>query len=202
MRKNYHLVFVVRLACLILLLKLTIDVNCQSLQVNQMEVRELHMLNKQSESGDIISVLRLLEDCPKWSNTAIDNKFTRKIILQYLNQVSQYHVLTIRKAVVFYVQNSNQLDKQYHSNLSTIFVLNRYLFKAPIKGPDNISFGGWVGASTDNTSVNWLWPLVISNDGNLELTGTLDGYAGPAYRAIEEFDYFNKTFGLRKLPTK
>jgi hypothetical protein len=82
---------------------------------------------------------------------------------------------------------------------SRVFLLNRYLFQAPEKSPiDEQLFGGWAGTPIENGMVNRLWPFAYDSQNKLQLARDFEGYFGNGYRGLDEFDYFQKTFGLRK----
>jgi hypothetical protein len=134
--------------------------------------------------------------CPAWDE--IENGGINEVqgkIMECLSAVSEHDITLIREAVaLLYRQHS-----QNTSLWSRIFLLNRYLFLVPETSlVDGQLFGGWEGTPIENGMVNRLWPFSYDSQNNLQLTGEFKGYFGQGYMGLDEFDYFLKTFGLRK----
>ena len=101
----------------------------------------------------------------------------------------------IRKAIVLIFSTHPQDTSLW----SRVFLLNRYLFQVPEISPiDGHLFGGWAGTPVENGMVNRLWPFSYDGQNRLQLVGEFEGYYGPPYRGLDEFDYFQKKFGLRR----
>jgi hypothetical protein len=95
--------------------------------------------------------------------------------------------------------NEHPLDDLTQAQ-SKIYVLNRYYFKVPSTEPlgQAVHFGGWVVPIIgDNSQQHMLWPLSEDSKKEFHITGTFQGYAGPGYNALQEFDFFFKKYGLR-----
>jgi hypothetical protein len=43
-----------------------------------------------------------------------------------------------------------------------------------------------------------MWPLGFKVNGKIGIVGKYQGYGGPPYRAVEEFDDFLKRYGRRR----
>lgn len=146
-------------------------------------------------------VLMLIQSCPDWGSVPKDDLASRQKILASLREIAGYDVTVIRKAYQKYIYNAKQKNLDDFSNLGRLYVLNRYLFNVPNLVPSEkiISFGGRIyGDPSFDLKTSWLWPLSFDASNNLLLTGTFSLYLGTTYRALEEFDYLHKTFGLRK----
>jgi hypothetical protein len=147
---------------------------------------------------EIDEIVFTLEKSPLWTRLE-KNTDEEKSLLNALEKISQYKVEIIREAAIKYLKNNSKNLYEVIGVESRVFVLNRYLFKVPENAPfDNGTFGGWGGVPVRNKEINWLWPLAYRPDGQLYIEGKYKGYSGHPYQAIEEFDYFYKTYGLRK----
>ncbi len=176
------------------------NIDMVSMQAKQ----DISISQSNSREKDVEKVVLLIETCPAWSEVARQDNKAREVILSHLEKIAKFDESTIRKALIKYVK-ANPPDKQGHiASMSRIVVLNRYFFNVPTLMPRNriARFGGWYGLPYLECEMHWIWPLSIDSEGKLALTGTLISYNGLPYHALEEFDYFSKSFGLRDLSSK
>jgi hypothetical protein len=161
---------------------------------------------KMATSDQIVEVIKLIEDSPAWTDIQFGDrseeaKKLQQRIVEQMSKVSTYEVHVIRKAIVRYIRNDKN-PKFNLPRLSRVFILNRYIFNIPatrqIKHP---VFGAWNLHPTNGEEINQMWPLAFDNTGSIILVGKCSGYSGPPYKAIQEFDFFYKAFGLRKPST-
>lgn len=152
-----------------------------------------------SEEAQIKRIINLIEESPAWADVEAVELEKREKIVKNCELIAEYNLQVIRASVSKFISD-NQRSKSFDvSNMSRLLVLNRVLFKAPSKAVmGKGSFGGWRGRPSNNGEINWLWPLSINEAGLFKLTGIFQGYKGHEFHALEEFDYFNSTFGLRK----
>ena len=147
------------------------------------------------ENRDVEAIISQILSCPAWDELEKGDVKTKDKIMKSLVLISENDITMIRAAVVL----SCSKYPQSTSLWSRIFLLNRYLFQVPEKSPvDGKLFGGWAGTPIENGVVNRLWPFSYNSQNELQLTGDFEGYYGNGYKGVEEFDYFQKTFGLRK----
>ena len=172
--------------------------NATRYEVRHMEQNKIAE-NDTSNQQSVDALARSIDSCPAWSEIDKDDSATRSVILHCLDKISASELSIIRAAMGKFISDKRSANNYNVASMSKLFVLNRYLFDAPSKAPFNRStFGGWVGVPSTDREINWLWPLSIDSAGNLKLTGTFRGYMGDDYLALEEFDYFNKTFRRRR----
>jgi hypothetical protein len=120
-------------------------------------------------------------------------------IIETLNRISNYNLTIIRKAIKIYSDESKKNDLTYSERMSPIFLLNRYLFNVPSELRSyKRYYWGVTGVPVKEGKVNWLWPFIQEKNGDIILKGFPIAFRGSEYFAIEEFDFFNKTFGPRK----
>lgn len=169
-----------------------------NLQVNKAVSEPMQMTT--SESVD--RVVELIESCPAWNLLYENDVNDRQIVITRLQEIAKFDVSVVRLAVEKYYKRKEADNSFDITSKSRLYVLNRYIFNAPSKTNfEGTAFGGWAGVPYDETenTINWMWPLSMDDNGNLQLTGRFRGYYGPPYRVIEEFDYFNKRFGRRQV---
>ena len=155
-----------------------------------------------SDEQLVREVIKLLDDCPAWSDLIDDDRLTQKAILECYSKISKYDLTIIRMSIVKYFNDKRRANSYSVACMSRLYILNRYIFNVPTSALlDRRTFGGWGGVPWNGHEINWLWPLSFDSKGNIELTGRFKGYNGHDYLAIQEFDYFNQTFGPRKLPS-
>lgn len=139
---------------------------------------------------------RLLEGCPPWTALVGEAKEEEQQLLSAVTEISHLSLREIRNGIKEY------LDRQGSgvSVLSRVLVLNRVLFAVPTSVDKFATpyFGCWRGASTTDARRNLLWPVAKDGSGNFRIIGRFKGYAGPRYRALQEFDYFATRYGLRR----
>ena len=167
--------------------------NCQVVAISSLSTALMYQREREIEE-----VVFIIEKSPLW--TRLEKKSDEeKSLLDAMEKISQYNVEIIREAAIRYLKNNSKNFYEVMGVESRIYILNRYLFKAPesalfAKG----TFGGWEGVPISNKEINWLWPLAYNSDGRLYIEGKYKGYSGPPYQAMKEFDYFYKNYGLRK----
>lgn len=151
--------------------------------------------NHEKEYSDIDIISSQILSCPPWDE--IEKGYIKKVeskILKDLSIIAENDIDKIRQALVY-------LFKKYPRNTalwSRVFLLNRYIFLVPEQSPvDDKLFGGWVGTPVKNDMVNRLWPFSYDSQGKLMLVGEFEGYLGPPYLGLYEFDYFRKKYSLR-----
>lgn len=143
-------------------------------------------------------VLTLLDKCPSWTRLRPNDQPDREKIMASLEKIRTFNTRVVRMAVEQYVVKNTKTTSQNLENLSKVFLLNRYLFQVPQFVPaESPVFGAWRNP-IEKGQMNVLWPFLLKPNGRLELTGVFSGYTGEPYQPIKEFDYFFKTFGIRK----
>jgi hypothetical protein len=107
------------------------------------------------------------------------------------------------------VEDARQIVKQIADELpvggdvetaSKLYVLLRFYFAVPeyVERSEYRAFGGgWGVPEDDKGRLGTLWPLAVENN-ELQLTSQFRLFKGAAYRALDEFDHFNKNYGPRK----
>ncbi len=144
---------------------------------------------------DMDIVLSEILSCPAWDKIERGNDVMKNKLMECLALIARNEVGKVREAIAILLKKHPQDSSAW----SKTFLINRYLFRVPDKSPiDNNLFGGWAGVSIENGMVNRLWPFSYNSQGKLQLVGEFEGYYGNEYRGIDEFDYFQKKFGLRK----
>jgi len=137
----------------------------------------------------------LIRHCPDWAEVEPGNKQSKDLILASLQNISNYDWRLIRKAIVKLI-NDHPSDTALWSRF---FLLNRYIFDVPEKSEyNNQLFGGLAGVPIESGMINWLWPFSYDVNGDIQLVGKFEGYFGGHYQAVEEFDFFQDTFGVKK----
>jgi hypothetical protein len=144
----------------------------------------------------------LLAKTPIWTSIRTDDDRTGRLICEALRPLLQRAPEELRAELVKYVDGLRDENADKLGALSTIFVLNRMFFDVPQEDrQDSVQFfGGWNGVPSGNGKVNMMWPVGKDKAGNFTLVGHFAGYFGPEYRALEEFDFFWKKYGKRKVP--
>ena len=125
---------------------------------------------------------------------------SREDLLKRIDAVALEDTVVLRDALERYVSKRQAEDNYSIGEMGKLFILNRYLFNVPSSSELKQAsfFGTLVLRDSENERyVNLLWPLKIENNGKLTLVGEFSGYFGPDFRAVEEFDYFNRRFGRR-----
>lgn len=148
-----------------------------------------------------IEVIQLIENCPAWSEISISDKSALDKISICLEKVSKYETNVIRDAIRIYLTDRQSKNTYYVSEMSRLFLLNRYIFNIPsepVPLRQVIPYGGWAGRPMDGQKIDLLWPFTIGTDNKLHLTARFQGYGGPSYSGLEEFDDLNKKYGRRK----
>jgi hypothetical protein len=137
----------------------------------------------------------LIRSCPNWAEVEPGDRLRKDQILASLQNISNYDWRLIRKTIVKLIS-----DHPSDTSLwSRFFLLNRYIFDVPEKSEHNNQlFGGLAGVPMENGMINWLWPFSYDVNGNIQLIGKFEGYLGSHYQAVQEFDFFRDTFGVKK----
>ena len=159
---------------------------------------------KQVQGEDVSVVLGLIHSCPSFfeitGREAANDKLVLESLQAHLKQIAKYNLTVIRIAVSEY-QKEKLNSRAFHSReKSRLFLLNRYIFNVP-PGISLDSMPPQIGWRLDGIpNANLLWPLsVIDEQGNITLDVGFVVYTGQYYSPLEEFDYFNERFGLRKI---
>jgi hypothetical protein len=141
-----------------------------------------------------------IELCPPWSKVRSDQSAQQENIFACLENIAALDTTIIRKGMEQFVLKMKNEGKWDVSNMSKLFVMNRYLFDVPAELPLKQAkfFGGWRGVPRDDRAVNMLWPLEKNSDGRIIMAGDFAGYVGEAFDPIREFDYFDDHFGRRQ----
>lgn len=140
-------------------------------------------------------VADILAACPAWTSLQPHDLQGKTSVLRCMKQASKIPIRALRKQLVAFVGANVDSTAQ----LSKVFLLNRSIFAVPARVPwsEFRSLGAWCGVPSDATGVNVLWPLSVSSAGELAVTGAYQGYFGPPYRALQEFDRFSSMYGMR-----
>ena len=141
------------------------------------------------------ALAKKIQACPAWSEEDIKKMEVKIKIQSCLTEIAEHDITLIREALSKLLSD----DDVSTATLSRVFLLNRFLFEVPESSSlDYKIFGGWVGIPIDAGKINRLWPISRDAKGNLIIVGEFGGYFGHRYQALEEFDWFHHTFGLRK----
>ncbi len=148
---------------------------------------------------DIQMIVSVLRACPMFMEVGTSDIETRNAIVERLNAIRKFNLETIRAAEKAIVASPIEADIRAQFS---IYVFHRLLFKIPrrVRGDAARTFGGFI-VSSDSEGLNLLWPLKENDKGDLTLTGRAEGlgYMGPGYDPLAEFDFFRRTFALRKI---
>ncbi len=146
------------------------------------------------------NIVQVLEELPDW-DTARTNDNKKKflnIALKLSREKSEY----LQSAIDFYLNEVRGEFPRFYKRAVKMFILNRLIFNVPSSPVpyERVfdSFGGIPASTTSDHKINWLWPLSETNKGRIELTGRIMSFRG-IYGALEEFTFFEKEFGRRKL---
>jgi len=152
------------------------------------------------QDGKIEKIMFQIKSCPAWTDyDENDVKKKEDQIFQSLNKIAENDIGQIRESV----RSLLAVKDQDTSIDAQIFLLNRFLFQVPERSAiDGRLFGGWVGPTIHDGMLNRLWPFSYDSHNNLRLTGSFQGYFGPRYNGLSEFDYFYDKFGLRERQKK
>jgi hypothetical protein len=144
-----------------------------------------------AERREVAHVLDILRSMPIPSALLATDRSGRARVVEALSEIDRYPGRIVRRAAKeFYRSEPHPSCK--------LLVLNRYLFAVPVEPPSNaLWFHSWWIDS--DLPPSYILPLIQTADGDLQFEGTFRIYAGPPYMAIQEFDYFERRFGLRRL---
>jgi hypothetical protein len=157
----------------------------------------------------IESVLRIadaelrLEKMPSWVATP-DNKLDEVGIetMKVMRMVASLPEAEVRKVIARFLARNEGTGHEVEG-WGKLYVLNRCYFAVPEKErrSEVKFFAGW-SVPVDEEWVHVLWPLEMTPDGELRLARqcACSTYTGPPYRALAEFDFFSKKYGVRKPP--
>ncbi len=156
----------------------------------------------QAEEDPLNAVLQALEAAPGWAlmpANEIEQKGAK--LMEAMRECAQLPESDLRRLVQRFVaaHADSPISGDEVSAWSKIYVLNRFYFAVPsTEARSEVKiFGGWSGVPQEPDRLGILWPLEEEPDKTLRLAGTLQGYFGPNYRALEEFDFFSKKYGRR-----
>jgi hypothetical protein len=147
----------------------------------------------------IEKIHRLIERCPSWPNMNMKDIERKSRILESLKAISRYPLDEIRFAEKQLV--NNKLKMNYSAGeMGKLYMLNRMIFNVPSKMEvGSKQFASFEGIPHDKDSADGVWPLLFTDDGQIQLVGQFRGYCGPPYIAFREFDYFKGRYPRRKL---
>jgi len=153
------------------------------------------VLRRWKDDNDVEYIIVLIRSSPDWAEVEPGDQISKVGILGSLINTSNYDLRVIRRAIVKLI-NDHPSDK---SLWNRFFLLNRYLFDVPEKYKHNNQlFGGPAGIPIKDGVINWLWPFSYDEVGDLQLVGVFEGYSTNPYQAVQEFDFFQKTFGFKR----
>jgi hypothetical protein len=138
----------------------------------------------------------LLEKVPPWADLLVNDTDGRGESMRLLNQINDYRLPEIEEGVRRYCAKVAPTDVRA---LSTIYVLNRFLFNVPdVLRPDQfLAFGGWGDIPKVDGGFSGIWPLSRDKNYRFVLTGQIHLYTGAPYDALGEFAYFKQHYGRR-----
>ncbi|MFT4177159.1 MAG: hypothetical protein QM627_10950 [Luteolibacter sp.] len=154
---------------------------------------------------DLSEAIREFEALPRWTRAEAE-----ELVPQRVNPAKAEKIMTVcRKYQRLSYYEARELLRllilKYPYDLEmggNLYIFNRVYCRVPDEVPRESwkFFGGWIAVPGTEEKVGALWPLKENGQGELELVfPNAGGYAGPSYRAVEEFDYFYKRFGKREL---
>ena len=140
-----------------------------------------------------------IEACPAWSELGVEDTGARREVIEALESLAAFDLDVVRDAVRVYRERREASEEGYDvAAMSRLYVLVRYLFRAPRRGEaGQRRFGSFFGVPAGEGWVDELWPLSEAEGGRLRLTGVFGGYFGESYLALEEFDHFRRAYGPR-----
>ena len=148
-----------------------------------------------SEDRELNQVVATIEKMPPWTVA----KSKENEIIASLAALDAWPTARLRNAVVEYVKRRTAAGEYSLAEMSKVFLLNRFIFRVPeSEGQDVRFFGGWYRVPFTNGVANLMWPLGYTDQGTITIKGRYEGYAGPPYRGVEEFDFFAKRYGRRR----
>lgn len=124
--------------------------------------------------------------CPPWTSLQCAGPSDERALLRAVARCSSLPLGQLREEVASFAD----VHKQDLSELSKIYVLNRYVFAVPDNVPQSKVrfFGGWSGVPRSRDGYNLRWPLSVTASGEFSIPGRGGGYGGPPYAALTEFD--------------
>jgi hypothetical protein len=153
------------------------------------------VVRRWKDDNDVEYIIVLIRTCPDWAEVEPGDQISKDQILGSLINISNYDWRLIRRAIVKLI-NDHPSDT---SLWNRFFLLNRFLFDVPEKREHNNQlFGGLAGVPIENGVINWLWPFSYDANGDIQLAGEFEGYSRDPYQAVQEFDFFQDTFGFKK----
>jgi len=144
-----------------------------------------------------------LNSAPSWQQMNDENvAILGKQLMDVIKPVQEWTIEDVHQLV-------SQLEKQSINEgqkwryLGDIYIINRFYTNVP-EWADRKSikiFGGWAIPRKKTDQINVLYPLSISENYDLEITGGSRMYNGPPYNGLGEFEYFIRKFGKRNFPS-
>lgn len=157
-------------------------------------IRQDRISKSDSRVQKIIEIIDSTPELMALENNDIESK---EKILRNLQLISEYDLSVVRSALEAYLDI--QETRKDHSGMTTLFLLNKYLFDIPEwVAVDRREYGGWSAPYDEKTNrLNVLWPFTYDEQRHLKLTQRLHGYMGPAYNPLPDFDWYYLHFELR-----
>jgi hypothetical protein len=137
-----------------------------------------------ADDKKVIELLQQLEMMPAWTRLSWGELRTRESILVTMANAATYDPDVVREAVKRLLIPWRQRKPEGFDRAMKVFLLNRYLFELPIRGPESERYS--------------LWPLGADHEGRLQLVGTFQGWGGGVADELEMFDRFRRRYGFRK----
>lgn len=155
--------------------------------------------NQNATEIDKNKALKLLLELPDWyRNRTAENKSK---YLSIAASISKFDSESIKRAESEYV-HSLEVERDIRlDRMINLLIFQKIFFKVPSKYLPYKEFFAGFGYYPDpekDGKMNWLLPLTENEKGELELTGGIIFQRGN-YRVFEEFEYFEKEFGRRKV---
>lgn len=132
------------------------------------------------------AVVKTIHDVPPWAPAS---KAPAAAIEKALAPLRAFNLADIRRGMELFIAHHVSAGSYSVEQMSRLFLVNRYILAIPEQVPraEDRAFGGWFPPGGEPSGP--LWPFSLRN-GKLKLTGRFQGYAGPPYDALGEFDHF------------
>jgi hypothetical protein len=148
-----------------------------------------------SSATDVAAVI---EASPDWMSLTAGDTLSQRRLFEGLLPVRRCDVTVIRQGIKLVLASTRQQENEVRPDYSRLYLVNRIVFDVPSNAPLSApTFGSFIGVPADKSHIDLLWPLSYDTRKRLTLTGWFRGYAGPAYRWADEFDYFAIHYGKR-----
>ncbi len=158
------------------------------------------------ENKQVAEIVDLIDSCPSWWDSYPTYVFNDEMQVKLgacLKKISAYNTENIRQAVNSYYSHHFSEGTFEANEKGKIYVLIRYIFNINIKDKRIADLPPEIGWFNPGKEENILWPLSeVDEEGNIKIGNRAALYTGQRYLPLEEFDYFNKRFGRRKIKTE